>query len=347
MNKTSESMNLFDKYKDYFLKLKFSASACVEKKLRSECVRYVTIESRVKTRDSFEKKCRNPKYGEAFYEIQDKVGIRIIVYTLEELSRVSEIIEHMFKIDYLNSENKIENLETNKLGYLSMHYICSLGEAQLKQYEMTDGFQNCFEVQIRTLFQHAWAQLSHEYDYKFKGKMSKTIQRRLFRLSGLCELMDEQFQVIKSDLIQYSEESLKKFQRNDLEQEINLTTLDHYFSLTKEHWTDEEIEGFRESFLDEIDVIYIRKMGITTMDEFHEIYDNENSTDLMKLIDYYQDTLNLSELIRYLLIMKNPLVYSQKYSYLWPIDESEYEDLIELGLDKDIIKSIIDGYMNT
>lgn len=76
-----------------------------------------------------------------------------------------------FSIDEGNSGNKADMLETDKVGYLSVHYFLKLNNKRLalSEYKGYKGLK-C-EVQVRTLLQHAWAEIEHDRNYKFAGVM--------------------------------------------------------------------------------------------------------------------------------------------------------------------------------
>jgi hypothetical protein len=49
------------------------------------------------------------------------------------------------------------------------------------------------EIQIRTVLQHAWAAISHKLQYKREDDVPAPLRRKLFRLSALFELADDEF----------------------------------------------------------------------------------------------------------------------------------------------------------
>jgi hypothetical protein len=70
------------------------------------------------------------------------------------------------------------------------------------------------EIQIRSILQHAWAEIEHDLGYKTSGEIPKTARRQFARLAGLLELADDEFVKIRSDLDAYSREvSIKIVQR--------------------------------------------------------------------------------------------------------------------------------------
>ena len=82
--------------------------------------------------------------------------------------------------------------ETDSFGYLSLHYICSL-----------QNFPYKFEIQIRTVLQHAWANMNHDTGYKSGVEIPKRYKRSMSRLAGMLEMCDDEFGRIRMELSDY------------------------------------------------------------------------------------------------------------------------------------------------
>ena len=61
------------------------------------------------------------------------------------------------------------------------------------------------EIQIRTVLQHAWAEIEHDLGYKSEIDIPKDIRRSFSRLAGLLEVADKEFQEIRDFLETYRE----------------------------------------------------------------------------------------------------------------------------------------------
>ncbi|MBP5335458.1 MAG: hypothetical protein J6Y61_06680 [Bacteroidales bacterium] len=151
------------------------------------------VESRVKAYESLEGKLRLKGYKySSLADITDILGIRVITYYVDDVDRVASLVERLFTVDWENSVDKRKLLEIDSFGYLSLHYICS-----------TPSFPYRFEVQMRTLLQHAWANMDHDTGYKSGVEIPSRYLRSMSRMAGLLELVDEEFSKIHVELADY------------------------------------------------------------------------------------------------------------------------------------------------
>ena len=82
-------------------------------------------------------------------------------------------------------------------GYNSLHYICRL---------KTGGPR--FELQMRTALQHVWSTIEHDIGYKGDVKMPREYRRQFSRLSGMMELIDDEFSRLRTVLTDYRRQML-------------------------------------------------------------------------------------------------------------------------------------------
>lgn len=167
--------------------------------IANSCVRVKTVESAYK---KAKKMIENDgkyslKYSDPRSQIMDFAGVRIIVYLASDLKIVTDAVERLFKdhILYDDSENKIDLLGEDKVGYLSIHYVVTI-DTNEEEHAPLKGIK-C-EIQIRTVLQDAWAQIFH--DRLYKGNIESTedtsIVRKTNLLSGSLELIDSQIDEI-------------------------------------------------------------------------------------------------------------------------------------------------------
>ena len=151
------------------------------------------IEYRVKAEESLAGKLelKGGKY-KSLADITDIIGLRVITFYTDDVDKVASAVERLFTVDWDNSVDKRKIHEIDSFGYLSLHYICS-----------KEGFPYRFEIQMRTVLQHAWANMNHDTGYKSGVEIPKMYLRNLSRLAGMLELVDEQFSLIRSELTDY------------------------------------------------------------------------------------------------------------------------------------------------
>ena len=119
-------------------------------------------------------------------------------------------------------------LETDKVGYLSVHYIMQLSEKRLglSEYKLFANLK-C-EVQVRTLLQHAWAEIEHDRNYKFSGVLPKEIKRRFYLVAGVLELMDNEFDKLSGDIDAYEKNMQKAVSKGDYNLGIDSKSVEQY-----------------------------------------------------------------------------------------------------------------------
>ncbi len=186
----------------------------VDELLHEANIKVHSAKSRLKDKNSLQKKL-NDTIGtySTLADITDLVGIRIITYFEDEINKVAKLISDEFDIDFKKSEDKKELLDPDKFGYSSLHYIAKLSPKRLQLTEYKRFADYKFEIQIRSILQHAWAEIEHDLGYKSKIEVPRDIRRRFSRLAGLLEIADDEFIDIRESLIRYKgkiEEQISK-----------------------------------------------------------------------------------------------------------------------------------------
>ena len=173
------------------------------------------LSSRVKEYEKLEEKIlrKNGKYSN-IKEITDIVGFRVITFFEDEIDNISSIIESEFVVDRENSIDK-RKVDYEKFGYQSLHYIVSINESRLKlkEYASFEGIK--FEIQIRTILQHSWAEIEHKLGYKSKVTLPNNSKRAFSRIAALLELADSEFLRVRNSIDEYKQ-SIPKLEITEL-----------------------------------------------------------------------------------------------------------------------------------
>mgnify|MGYP003328997856 CR=1 FL=1 len=171
-------------------------------------------------------------------EITDLVGFRIVAYFEDSLDSIAESIEKNFNVDLTHSVDKIQTLDSSQFGYRSLHYVCRLKSSK----EMPEPLSNApVEIQIRTILQHAWAEIEHDLGYKSQEGIPYHIRRKFSRLAGLLEIADEEFVNIKKYLSVYEETTNEKISQYAFNVPLDLVSLNSFVKTNMVRETDETI----------------------------------------------------------------------------------------------------------
>lgn len=161
--------------------------------LRAKGIEVHLLESRTKDVDSFQEKLsRSSKtYDDPLRQVTDLVGLRAITYYQDEALAIAELIEAEFCVDRENST--VHATTAAEFGYRSNHYVVRLSAERAQLLEWKTWKDLPVEIQVRTVLQHAWAAISHKLQYKREEDAPAVLKRKLFRLSALFELADDEF----------------------------------------------------------------------------------------------------------------------------------------------------------
>lgn len=198
----------YDLYKGY---AKFLNEALT--KASKRLAPFSLVESRPKGIPSFAEKVvrKQWKYQNVpGYDLTDRCGARVVTATLEAKDLMCDYIRKRFLIDEANSLDKRSELRTDQFGYLSVHYVVQLPEGltELEGVALPagivtgpDGFKA--EIQVRTLFEHAWANALHDRLYKVAIRVPASLQRDAAGLAATIETADTRISRLTQDIDSY------------------------------------------------------------------------------------------------------------------------------------------------
>ena len=162
------------------------------------------ISARAKSVDRFVQKAAKVESGQAKYsdpmnQIQDQLGARIITFYASDVPRIADEVRRFFH----PIENKVRVPETeNEFGYIGEHFVLAIPSDVLVGIETAEEPLTLFELQIKTLFQHAWAEAEHDIGYKPSVELTSLHRRKMAFTAaqawGADQIFDELFKELRT-----------------------------------------------------------------------------------------------------------------------------------------------------
>jgi ppGpp synthetase/RelA/SpoT-type nucleotidyltranferase len=168
------------------------------------------VQARVKAADSFAEKILRKRhlYTKPVDDMTDLCGARVITHTVDHVRAVSDFIEAHLDVDWDNSDDASGRLQTTEFGYRSVHYIVSFKEGVFPTADVAvevppEVYGLKAEIQVRTILEHAWADISHDLTYKSPFKVPAPFLRRVAGLAARLEGVSGEISRIFDDLKVY------------------------------------------------------------------------------------------------------------------------------------------------
>jgi len=171
------------RYSNILVPAAASLEALIRDHMRTapEIERVDRITVRAKSVESFLDKAakvdeiKTPRYSDPLVQIQDQIGARIIVFYKDDIEAAQERVKRYFTF----AEQKIKEPESEwEFGYFGLHFILSLPADVIPRGIEKAAAPTHFELQIRTLFQHAWSEAEHDLIYKAKAIVTSDHKRQ-------------------------------------------------------------------------------------------------------------------------------------------------------------------------
>ncbi len=184
----------------------------LQEELQSKAIRVHSIEVRAKSIESFRRKVSRLHVMESgrggrkepLTVITDLAGVRVITFFPKTLTDVDRILHEQFEVIEIDDKSEVLTVD-DRFGYRSVHYLVKLLPNRTELAEYSRFTDLVAEIQVRTILQHAWAEIEHDIQYKSIEAMPATVRRRFIMLAGLLELADREFQAIHDEDRQLSQ----------------------------------------------------------------------------------------------------------------------------------------------
>ena len=259
----------------------------VEERMQSvlcdkNCPMMYQISHRIKTAESIRGKLeRKPEKYTAISDLRDILGFRVVCFFQEDIDRIAEKISGGFRVDRKLSTDKRSLIDPTSFGYLSLHYIIALPDSEGYPEDLCNLW---FEVQIRTILQHAWAEIEHDLGYKTEFGVPRVVRRNFSRAASLLETADDVFANIRQMLTQYKQEVVSSIE-NDQATELYLDdiTITEFTSRSRKYLSLlGEIAAITGASITEVNpegqLPQLNFLGIRTLGDLVKMIDREHDT---------------------------------------------------------------------
>jgi ppGpp synthetase/RelA/SpoT-type nucleotidyltranferase len=157
------------------------------------------ISARAKSPDSALSKVLRKAYKNPIKELTDCIGVRVIAYHESEIDKIVDRLSSQFDIDSKNSVDRRRALDLRSFGYRSVHLIARLKGFRASSPEYAELRGRWFEIQIRSILEHAWAEIEHEVVYKSGIDYPADVLRRFAAIAGTLELIEKEFRGLRAE----------------------------------------------------------------------------------------------------------------------------------------------------
>ena len=253
--------------------------------LRVRDITVNSVEARAKEPESFGMKAEEPsdidpqapKYMNPLEDITDLAGVRAITFFPRTVEGVGTCIREEFEVvEHMDLSRTL--VQEDRFGYQSEHYLVRLSSDRTALPEYTPHIGLVAEVQVRTILQHAWAEIEHDIQYKSSTTIPNTIRRKFMSLAGLLEIADREFQSIQDEdklLTQQARISVEEGVLNQVE--ITADVLRSY--LDRRVGPDARTTEFSYEYTAGV----LRKLGFTTIDQVDACIKTYNDDQLSRI----------------------------------------------------------------
>jgi putative GTP pyrophosphokinase len=137
------------------------------------------------------------KYEHPFEQIQDLVGARIVVFYKQDVDVVAEMVERYYR--RIERKDLIPESEA-EFGYFGKHFILAVPQDVVDDDADRDRTPKFFELQVKTLFQHAWSEANHDLAYKPGEPLTPLQKRRVAFTAAKAWGADQMFEQLHTEI---------------------------------------------------------------------------------------------------------------------------------------------------
>ena len=219
MNKRLNTiMSEYHQKLDVYQKLSLDVNDIINTLLEVNHIKISNMAIRIKTEEALRNKAMYKNKYAHLDEITDILGVRIITLFENDVDTILELLENTFEVCEIVDKRKKEKNSRIEFGYNSLHVIVKFTDSRCRLVEYQKYQDIRFEIQLRTVLQHAWAEVEHGLGYKSFYEPPMSVKRKLNRLAATLEILDEEFENIRYDIALYNQsfDKVEKILKTDI-----------------------------------------------------------------------------------------------------------------------------------
>lgn len=143
-----------------------------------------------------------PKYDHPLEEIEDQIAGRVLVFYRPDIAAVLNALNGKWR--KAEQEHR-RAASTSQFDYETTHRVCVITPDMCPpQWADLEDPPTTFELQIRTLAQHAWSEPQHAF-YKNRGGLKESSERKLYWAAASAWGIDSIWEELQHELSQLHE----------------------------------------------------------------------------------------------------------------------------------------------
>lgn len=278
----NEYYQSFDTYK----KLQADVEEILTNLMDEQHIKISNMTLRIKSESALKNKVLLKGKYNHLNEITDILGCRIVTLFESDVDRVLECLKQTFEVVETVDKRKKHRINQIEFGYTSLHLVVRFTDSRCELVEYKKYKDILFEIQIRTVLQHAWAEVEHGLGYKSFYEPPMEVKRKLNRLAATLEILDEEFESIRDSIAVYNS-SINKEEKL-LKTDINKDSLVAYMNTSPVINDIATAIAAKHRYQLTRDANLISQQKLVTKLNFHGYqYINEINDDIIK----YKDTI--------------------------------------------------------
>jgi ppGpp synthetase/RelA/SpoT-type nucleotidyltranferase len=155
------------------------------------------VMARAKTPLSLRGKLRRKRYDNPAVQVTDLVAARVITYFRRDIDRIERELHVALEVSEKKSRDARSALAEDQFGYRSVHLIARLRPQSVRP--RSDLGRRWFEVQIRSILDHAWSEIEHEAVYKSGVDFTPVTRRRFKAIAASLEVLEDAFAALDAE----------------------------------------------------------------------------------------------------------------------------------------------------